>query len=112
MFGSKSATLLPAARASGKLGVVGAGREGRAELLNSTEPAAPKFAGLLVGSTLRVMVRPWLVFQTLKVLASSRNVEIAYPARRTLPLLPSSHANTPLSFGICHAMPSEGDNWW
>src|SRR5258708_1433730 len=96
--------------ASGKLGVVGATRVGRAPLRNSTLPGAPKFAGVLVGSTLSEMVRPWLLFQTGNVLASWRSVEMAYPARTTLPDLPNSQARTPLSFGTCHARPMEGEN--
>src|SRR5262245_13001992 len=109
MLGSKSVRLLPAATASGKLGVVGATRAGNTGLRNSTLPGAPNCAGKFVGSTLRVSVRPWFPPQIESVLPSSRIVLIAYPARITVPL-PRSQASGPLPSGTCHASPTEGEN--
>src|SRR5262249_17428858 len=99
-----------AATGRGYDGADGAGRVGNTGSRKRTDPAGPKLAGKFVGSTFSVNVRPWLLFQTANVLASSRIVLMAYPARIAL-CLPKIQPAIPSFFGICQARPSDGENW-
>src|SRR5215217_4052244 len=95
-FGANSLTLFGATALIGNVGSTGAVRAGRFGLRKSTLPAGPKSAGVLFGSMLRLMVRPWLLPHVANVEASSRRLLMAYPARRTLcPLLPIRNASGP-----------------
>src|SRR6266849_8931689 len=96
---------------NGYAGVDAVCNTGSVGLPKSTLPAGPNTSGVLFGSTVVVMVRPWLAPQTpVMPVKSPRVGAIAKPARSTdpWPARPISQPSGPPAWGRTHAVATVG----